>query len=151
MKKKIVLRCLIGAPVGLAVSTCIAIIISLLIGDGHFYAVAPELERVCKTEINAVILQALCSLLYGAAWAGASVIWETEHWSILRQTVTHLLVCSLCTFPIAYFMRWMHPSVLGIISYFGIFFAIYFVIWIIQYLGMRRRIKQINTAFKKNL
>lgn len=43
------------------------------------------------------------SLLYGAAWAGASIIWETDRWSILRQTTTRLIVCSLSTFPIAHF------------------------------------------------
>ena len=105
MKKKVIIRCLIGAPIGLALSTIITIAISLTLGDGHYYAVVPELIADCGTEINAVLLQAICSLLYGAAWAGASLIWEIDDWSILRQTVTHLIVCSLCTFPIAYFMR----------------------------------------------
>lgn len=150
MKKKVAIRCLIGAPIGLAISNLIAIVISLTVGDGRFYAVAPELIADYGTEINAVLLQTICSLLYGAAWAGASTIWEADHWSILRQTITHLIICSLCTLPIAYFMRWMKHSVFGILSYFGIFFAIYVIIWISQYMAIKKRIRQINSEVQKN-
>lgn len=150
MKKKVVIRCFIGAPMGLTLSTIITIAISLIVGDGHYYAVVPELIADCGTEINAVLLQTICSLLYGAAWTGASIIWKIDSWSILRQTTTHLIVCSLCTFPIAYFMRWMNHSILGILSYFGIFFAIYFVIWISQYMAIKKRIQQINRMVERN-
>lgn len=150
MKKKVFARCLIGAPMGLAITTVITIIISLAMGDGKFYAVVPDLITDCGTELNAVVLQSICSLLYGAAWAGASVIWEKEEWSILRQTLTHLIISAVATFPIAYFMRWMSHSVLGIISYLGIFFAIYLMIWLSQYSVMRRKIKQMNSKVQQN-
>lgn len=145
MKKKIITRCLIGAPIGLAISTMITIVISLAMGDGEFYAVVPELIADCKTEINAVLLQAVCSLLYGAAWAGASVIWEIDDWSILRQTTTHLIIGSLATFPIAYFMRWMKHNLWGVLLYFGVFLIIYLFIWFSQYMMMKRRVQQINS------
>jgi ABC-type antimicrobial peptide transport system permease subunit len=150
MKKKVATRCLIGALIGLAISNLIAIVISLIVGDGRFYAVVPELIADCGTEINAVLLQTICSLLYGAAWAGASIVWEVDNWSILRQTITHLIICSLCTFPIAYFMRWMNHSVFGTLSYFGSFFAIYFIIWMSQYIAIKKRIQQINNEVQKN-
>ena len=144
MKKKILFRCLIGAPLGLAISTIITICISFAQGDGHYYAVVPELIRDCGSEINAVALQAVCSLFYGAAWAGASLIWEADGWSLLKMTVIHLVICSLATFPIAYFMRWMEHSFSGIILYFGIFLAVYALIWIAQYSSMKRKIDEIN-------
>lgn len=145
MKKKILTRCLIGAPIGLAISTMITIAVSLAMGDGEFYAVVPELIADCKTEINAVLLQAVCSLLYGAAWAGASVIWEIDDWSLLRQTTTHLIIGSLATFPIAYFMRWMKHNLWGVLLYFGVFLIIYLFIWFSQYMMMKRRVQQINS------
>ncbi|HUM84531.1 MAG TPA: DUF3021 domain-containing protein [Lachnospiraceae bacterium] len=150
MRKKILLRCLIGAPIGLAISTLITIIISLTVGDGNYYPVVPELVSDCGNEMNAVLLQALLSLLYGAAWAGASVIWEMENWSILLQTVTHLVICSLATFPIAYFMRWMKHTASGILLYFGIFFAIYLIIWLSQYSSMKKRVEEINRKIHEN-
>lgn len=39
---------------------------------------------------------------------GGSVIWEIENWSILRQSVTHLIICSVTMFPVAYFMAKSH-------------------------------------------
>ena len=40
MKKKIILRCLIGAPIGLSISFIITLIISAMINKGEFYPVA---------------------------------------------------------------------------------------------------------------
>lgn len=150
MKNKLLSRCLIGAPVGLAISTMITIVISLIVGDGNFYPVVPEFITDCGNEMNAVLLQAVFSLLYGAAWAGASVIWEIESWSILRQTLTHLAVCSLATFPIAYFMRWMDHTVFGGVLYFGIFFAIYLVIWLVQYSAIKKRVEELDKKVRQS-
>lgn len=149
MKKKVLLRCLLGAPVGLAVSTLITVVISLTVGDGRYYPVVPELVNDCGSEINAMLLQTACSLLYGVAWAGASLVWEKESWSLLRQTVTHLVVCSAATFPIAYFMRWMAHDVYGVLVYFGIFVAVYLAIWISQYFATKKRVRQLNQKVRE--
>ena len=99
MKKKLLLLCGVGAALGVTLSLLITILISLTVGDGRFYAVVPELVADCGGELNAVILQTALSMLYGAAWAGAALIWKQEQWSLARQTVTHLLVCSLAPSP----------------------------------------------------
>lgn len=150
MKKKLWLRCLAGAPLGLAISTVITLLISIGIGDGTYYPVVPELVAACGSELNAVLLQSVCSLLYGAAWAGASVIWEYDRWSLLRQTITHLLISSMATFPIAYFMRWMSHSVSGILLYFGAFLGLYLLIWVLQYTAIKKRIRQMNAKMQEN-
>jgi len=149
MLKKVLLRCLYGAPLGLAIGTVITIIISLVVGDGTYYAVVPELIRDCGSEINAVVFQSILSLIYGAAWAGASVVWENEHWSILKQTVIHLIICSAATFPIAYFARWMPHNGNGVLLYFGIFVVIYIGIWLSQYTAMKKKVKQINERLNR--
>ena len=79
MKKKVLLRCLLGAPIGLAIGTIVTIIISLTVGDGVYYPVVPKLITDCGNEMNAVLLQAVCSLIYGAAWGGASVFLFPDH------------------------------------------------------------------------
>ena len=144
MKKRALFRCILGAPLGLALSYVITVFISLTVNDGSYYAVVPELITDCCSEMGAVLLQTVLSLIYGAAWAGASVIWEMEEWSILKQTMLHLGVCSIATFPIAYFTRWMSHDLKGILLYFGIFFCTYVIIWLIQYSALRRRVKRIN-------
>lgn len=144
MKKKIILRSLVGAPIGVAVSYLITVLISLAIADGNFYPVVPELTADCGSEINAVLIQTVFSLLYGAVWGGVSVIWDMESWSLLRMTVTHLVICSIVTFPIAYLMRWMSHNITGILLYFGTFLVIYLLIWISRYQAIKRQIRQIN-------
>jgi len=144
MKIKVLKRALIGAPIGVTISTIILTVISLLEGEGSYYAAVPQLVNDTGSEITAVIVQTLCSMLYGAAFAGASTIWENEKWSILRQTATHLIVCSVSTLPIAYFMHWMEHSLSGILSYCAIFLFIYAVIWFSQYSAIKRRIDKLN-------
>lgn len=148
MKKKVIGRCLLGAPLGVAISFLITVIISITVGDGNYYPVVPELISDFGNEINAVCIQTLCSLLYGAAFAGASVIWEIEHWSLFKMTAAHLLICSAATFPIAYFMRWMPHNLIGVVIYFFIFLVIYLVIWITQYSAIKKRIKQMNKKIR---
>ena len=141
--KKAGSRALLGAPIGLTISTAITIIISLAIGKGEYFAVVPELTVDFGTEINAVLIQALCSMLYGAAFAGASVIWDAD-WSLTRMTIVHFLICSTATFPIAYLMRWMEHTAGGILTYYGIFLVIYVMIWVSQYTRIRKNIAALN-------
>lgn len=149
MKRKVLFRCLLGAPIGLALSYLITVLISAAVGDGNYYPVVPQLAEAWGGELSAVLVQTGCSLLYGAAWGGASVVWEMERWSLLRMTLTHLAVCSAATFPIAYFMWWMPHSAAGVLRYFGIFFAIYLLIWVSQYWAIKRRIEQMNRKVRQ--
>lgn len=145
MKKKIITRALIGAPIGLTISTLITINFSLIFGEGAYFAVPHDLISACGSEIKAVILQTVFALLYGAMWGGASVIWEMENWSILKMTLTHLIVCSAASFPIAWFMQWMPHNIPGALCFFGLFFAIYAVIWLSQYCAIKKQVALMNS------
>lgn len=148
MKKKIITRALIGAPIGLTISTLITIIFSLIFGEGSYFAVPHDLTAACGSEISAVILQTVFALVYGAMWGGASVIWEMENWSLLKMTVTHLVVCCAVSFPIAYCMQWMPHNIPGALCFFGLFFAIYAVIWLTQYCAIKKQIAQMNSRLQ---
>ena len=79
-------------------------------------------------------------------YAGAgSVIWEIEQWSIARQTGTYFLAAMM---PVAYFSYWMEHSVRGFLIYFCIFTVIFIVIWLVQYMFMRRDVNNINAKLK---
>ncbi len=145
MKKEIIKRSLLGALISLVVSEAITLMISVIIGNGTYYPVVPELVEVFGTELNAVLVQTIVNLLYGAMFGGTSLIWEVEHWSLLRQTVTHFLAVTLTTLPVAYFMRWMSPGIAGVLIYMGTFVGIYAVIWISIYLSILTKLKKINT------
>ena len=80
------------------------------------------------------------------AIGGASVIWEVERWSLLRQTLTHFLLCSVVCLPIAWAMGWMADQPGWYL--FG-FVAMYAAIWLINYLQIRRRVQEINERLKQ--
>ena len=82
-------------------------------------------------------------MLYGAAFAGASVVWDTD-WSLTKMTAVHFLICSAATFPTAYLMRWMNHSVGGVLGYFVQFVAIYAVIWVVSYFATKKKIEAFN-------
>lgn len=144
MFKEVIKRSALGAAFGVVISQVIAIIISLCIADGSFYAVVPSLADKMGSEISAVILQTVFSFLYGAVFGGVSVIWELDNWSLLKQSVVHFLVVSVTTLPVAYITEWMHHSVLGAIIYFAIFAVIYATIWFSQYMAIKKRIYEMN-------
>ena len=149
MKKKILTRGLIGFPIGIAIGFVITIIISICIGKGDFYPVSPELTETMGSELNAVILQtALCGIM-GSGFAMASVIWELDSWSLIKQSGIYFLIISLILLPIAYISNWMDHSVTGVISYAGIFVASFVVVWLIQYFVWKSKIKKMNERINK--
>ena len=56
----------------------------------------------------------------------------------------------MATFPVAYFTRWTRHSVSGVLSYFGIFFGIYLVIWLSQYSSMKKRVEEMNRKARES-
>ena len=149
MRTEILKRCLFGAPIGLALSVLITIVISVILGDGNFHAVVPELVTDMGSEINAVMLHTALSMLSGAAWAGASLVLDAEGWSLLKMTLVHLIIASAATFPVAYFARWMPHTLSGVLIYIGIFVFIYAGIWVSQYSAMKKRIRELNERIQK--
>ena len=149
MKKKLVTRGLLGLPIGVAIGFLIPLFISLLIGDGNFYPVTPELAARMGSELNATLIQTgLCAAM-GAGCDMVSVIWEIERWSIVRQTGVYFLALSLILLPVAYWMGWMPHDLRGMAIYFGYFAGIFLVVWLIQYFGWRARIRRLNARMRR--
>lgn len=144
MKKKIVLRSILGFPLGLALGYLITIIISLILANGYYSPCVPELTAMMGSEINAVLFQALLCGILGSGFAAASVIWEMDDWGLVKQTGLYFLTVSVIMMPIAYVARWMEHSIKGVLIYFGIFFIIFAVIWIVQYVIAKHNVKKLN-------
>lgn len=144
MKKQALLRGLLGFPLGIALNCILAVIISVIIGDGHFYPCVPTLVESVGSEIWAVTIQVALSGLLGASFAAASVIWEIEDWSIAKQTATYFFVTAIAMLPIAYLTEWMEHTLIGFLIYFGVFLVIFFVIWLFQYFYWIRKIRALN-------
>ena len=150
MKKEFARRVFVGLLGGIVISYLITIGISLAIGDGSYYPCVPSLIERFGSEVTAIIIQTVLSAVLGAGFAGSSLIWEKDEWSLLKQTSIYFGIVSVLMMTVAYICEWMEHSVKGILSYFAIFFAIFIVVWIVQYLIWKVRISKIKEGIQKN-
>ncbi len=74
-------------------SYLITIVISLTVGDGNYYPCVPSLTERFGNEVTAVIVQTVLSAILGAGFAGSSLIWEKDEWSLLKQTSIYFGKC----------------------------------------------------------
>ncbi|STO00402.1 Protein of uncharacterised function (DUF3021) [[Eubacterium] infirmum] len=149
IKKEMLLRGLLGFPLGIAIGSIITIIISLVYADGRYYPVVSSLIDKVGGELNAVILQTVLCGIIGVGFSMGSVIWMIDSWSIAKQSGLYFLVGCIALLPISYLTGWMEHSIQGAISYFAFFVIIFMVIWIISYLILRVKIKRLNAEFKR--
>ena len=144
MKKKMLHRALLGAPMGLAISYLITIAISLGWGGGAYNPCMPELIALTGSESGAVALQAAVACLVGAGFAGSSVVWEIERWGLARQTGVYFLLLALFMLPAAYLMHWMEHSLAGFAWYFGAFAVLFVLLWAAELLAGRHSVRRLN-------
>lgn len=145
MKKTLIIRGIIGIPVGIAISYLITILMSFILGKGEYFPCVPELVTQMGSEMNAVLLQTLLSAILGAVCGASSAIWEIESWSLFKQTALHFVILSVTMLPIAYVLYWLQHNLISFLIFEGIFLLIFITIWLIQYLIHKSIIKKINS------
>lgn len=150
MKKELLFRLFIGFLGGVVLSYFITIAISLIIGDGNFYPCVPGLTERFGNEVTAVVIQTALSAILGAGFAGCSLIWEKDEWSLLKQTGIYFSIASVLMMTVAYVCEWMEHSVKGVLSYFGIFLGIFIVVWLVRYMIWKVRISKIKEGLQNN-
>lgn len=150
MKKDLICRGLLGFPLGIAIGYVITIIISVIGAGGSYAAVAPELMQTMGNEINAVILQTVLCGIMGSGFAMASIIWDIDSWSLVKQSGIYFSIACVVMLPIAYAANWMKHSIGGVLSYVGIFIVIFVFVWLAQYMAWKSKIKRMNDGIKKS-
>lgn len=148
MKRKAILRGIVGMPVGILIGYAMTVLLSLGWGSGEYLPCAQELTARMGSEMGAVLLQAALCAVLGAAFGASSMIWEIERWSIARQTAAYLFATSLAMMPTAYLLYWMQHSLAGFLVYFGIYLLIFLAIWLGNYFAIRRSIRKMNEKLK---
>ena len=149
MKVTFIKRALLGFPLGIAIGYTISIIFSVAFANGYYGAVHPELIETFGSEINAVIVQAILWGLTGFVFAGFSVIWEKNDWSLVKQTTIVFCAYLLPTMIVGYILKWFEFSMLQAIMFVLIFIFIFFFIWVIFYLKAKKDVKAFNERIKK--
>lgn len=83
--------------------------------------------------------------LGGFYFAGISVLFEVEEWSLLRQFITHV-IATLPFLPIAYAIGLMPHTGLGITAFIGFYLSGYVVSFIIYLIHLKKQAQDINKA-----
>lgn len=128
----------------------LTLLISLKRGNGLYSPVSRFFIDVIGNQLGAVLIQTVLCGLLGAIFMLSIFIFEMDHWSITKMTVIHFVIESFSLLPVAYFLFWIDHSLLGVVSYFCLFVAIYFVSWMAQRVMWKNNIKQINERIDIN-
>lgn len=151
MKKKVVVRSIMGAPIGVMISVIAAVFISYAIGDGNFHFVSSELIEDCGNEVNAAFCQLLTVMIYGGAFGGLSVIWERDDWSIFKQAISYYVLSVLITLAAIFLLHWVNSDFWSLLIYFIIFTVIYLFVFVCKYLFMKATVKKFNFKVNENI
>ena len=144
MKKKVLLRALLGAPLGVFICQSIALIMSITRGELVVVAIpAAQMEPV-----SAALLQYVMSALLGATFAGASCIFELDRWSLLKQTIIHFFTVMPVMFIVTYVCQWVPFELAHILGFIGVFLATYILCWYTQYRFWSRKVRDVNKMLK---
>lgn len=144
LRKQLIGRAVLGIPIGIAIGYLITVLESLLMGSGTYSAVSPELTAAMGSEMNAVLLQTLLEAVLGAAAGGASVIWQIEDWSLLKQSLAYFVILAAAMIFCAWFGYWMDHTAASLIRYVIIFAAVFLILWTIFYISGRRNVSRMN-------
>ena len=141
LRKKALWMSLIGSILGLG----IGLLLHVLSG--------PEGSLSQESDRPYLLLYLLLSSLYGAVNMGTSALYGVEDWSILRCTFTHFAICvtsSILFFGALILFGWMKmPSPVWSILLLAAYVAVYCLIWLLQYLSYRRKVKQMNAKLRQ--
>lgn len=98
------------------------------------------------------ILYLLLSGVNGAVCLGSTAVYGIESWGILRSTVTHFFIAfgSLFIFFCAGVASGVMtlPSAGMCLVILAVCLAVYVLIWLVQYLVYRRKVKKMNLELK---
>ncbi len=149
MKKKILLRSLLGVPIGITISLIITVVISLWSGGGEYIPAPQDLIDWCGSETIAVIVQMICAMIIGAVFSGASVIWEIEKWSVAKQTLIHFAIFTVVFLPLSYVLNWMPHRLYSALYYVAVFIITYVLIWVSRYSSIKAKVKKMNKQLEE--
>ena len=65
----------------------------------------------------------------------ASVIYEVESWSLIKQSIIHFLIMLITVYPCLLFSNWFpNKTVLDLVKIFGLFLIVGIILWTVAYI-----------------
>ncbi len=133
LRKDAALNALIGAVCGIFINVIIS------------FFCAEEGETI-RGNLG-LIIQTIGAALYGAVCMGGAIVYKMEEWGVVRCTIIHYLLVMVALLIANVCLHWFPWGIFGFVV-LG-FTVGYFIIWLIQYLGWKREIRQMNEELKE--
>jgi len=135
MKKQILLRGLLGGPIGVFIGVIITLIAM------YYY----NLETI---ELNQLFNYTIAGFIIGMVNAGASVIWDKDEWSMSKQLISYYVILYPTFIFAAYIGNYFPINMINIAINSIIFIAIYFIITLLCYFYNKSWVHSINNKMK---
>lgn len=140
-KKEAFKRILFGVPLGIAIGATITLIISVIMQGGAGGGYYSSMEYYVRGYF--------ISAFIGAVFGGASVIWDIEKWSLLKQTITYFVITIITHLGSALAAKWIPFDIWAILMYVGIYIVLFAIIFVIVYSVQKRRVEEVNKALSE--
>lgn len=134
IKKELIKRFVLGAPFGLLLTQLITVFSVM----GH---------KTVTLDVDSYIVSVVASLILGGYLCAASIVYNVERWSIIRQTGIHLILM-LPFFVVAYYLGWLPISLNGLLLYIAIWLSVYAVLWNIIRIYYKNEARKLNEGIK---
>ena len=129
MKKKLLILSGVGFAGGMMIGNLIPLLACVFAGS-PIQLYSDRLLSLTRSPIAAILVQTPVSGLYGAICMGGTVVYDVEHWPMLRALLIHYAMCMISYLPISLLLGWNENlTQLLIAECFQI--AGFFIIWLI--------------------
>lgn len=91
----------------------------------------------------------LGSMMIGIYFGIASLLFEIERWSPLKQTAVHFVLSIVVWLPLGIYLGWVPLDPVALFVVLVMFIAFYVIFWFAGYLYLKRIENDINQNIKK--
>ncbi|MBQ7583688.1 MAG: DUF3021 domain-containing protein [Lachnospiraceae bacterium] len=150
-ESRVIFLASIGFAEGMLVGVLItSVLTTMSIGDGTLYLCTPAFTAFVGDPLMAFVVQAVTAGFLGTVAMGTSAVYSIEEWSLLKATLIHFVVTMTTYFLVAFFLRWLSPADIKYnLTIFAILVAVYFMIWLYNFLSYKAQINEINRELKE--
>ena len=143
---KYIKKIISGAFIGVGIGFTLNLIFSII--NGEYYPGVPSFLEKYDSTLMAVTVQTLIYMLLGIIQAFSTDIMNNQKRSLLSNTIIRFSIIFLPLLVVAYILHWGR-DLLGLLSVGFSILVVYFIIWIVSYLGIKSQIDKINQSISK--
>ena len=144
LRVKIIKFALTGFLLGMVMGNLIAWLVR---APGTVF-VSPALVARTGSTARAILVQTLVSGLYGAFVLCGVLVYEIDHWPLVKATAVHYLIVAAPYAAAALFLGWA-DGMEDLLPVEGLMFASYFLIWLVMWLRCKAQVRKLNELLKK--